>query len=102
MEKLKMRMEKGKEIIFESEDRESIISWTITALFDNAVKRNKVKVEQYYVDNTEYCRIIATYKRMNLDYKEEKEVYIIENWRNEWGNFINTYKTFEDNGIEVK
>lgn len=97
MEKLHMyakTKEEGKErILFDSYDKDSIISWTITALFDAAVKRCKVKVEQYYIDNKEYCRIKATYERSN-----SKDTYIIENWSNQWGNFIDVYDTFKNNG----
>ena len=107
MEKLKMRMEAIKEgkkkIVFESEDKESIINWTITALFDGAVKRCKIKVDQYYAeDGKEYCRIKATYKRYNPDNNEIKENYIIENWSNDWGNFINVYKTLKNNNIKIE
>lgn len=105
MKELKMYMEriegKEKEKVFESTDKESIISWTITALFDGAVKRCNIKIDQYYEEDIEYCRIKATYKRYTPDNTEVKEVYIIENWRNDWGNFINVYKTFKDNNIEV-
>ena len=102
MEKLKMRYErvegKNKELIFESEDFTSCLNWTITGLYDVAVKRSKAKIEQYYIDNIEYCKIKITYQRMHEDIKD---VYTIYNWRNEWGNFINVQKTFEDNGKEV-
>lgn len=107
MEKLKMRMETNEEgkkkIIFESEDKESIINWTITALYDGAVKRCKIKIDQYYgKDGIEYCRIKATYKRLDPDYNEIKETYIIENWMNDWGNFINVQKTFKNNKIRLE
>lgn len=102
MEKLKMkyeRMEKGKkEVAFESEDFNTCLNWTITALFDGNVKRCKIKIDQYYVDGKEYCKIQATYKR---NYEETKDVYTIYNWCNEWGNFINVYKTFENNGKKI-
>ena len=103
---LKMRMETSEEgrknPIFESTDKESIINWTITALYDGAVKRCKLKIDQYYgEDGKEYCRIKATYKRMNGNFEEIKETYTIENWSNDWGNFINVYKTFKNNEIEV-
>ena len=105
MEKLKMRMETNEEgkkkIVFESEDIESIINWTITALYDGALKRAKIKIEQYYNEGKEYCRIKATYTRLDPDYNEIKETYIIENWSNSWGNFINVYDTFKNNKIEV-
>ena len=102
MKKLEMRMETNEEgkkkIVFESTDKESIINWTITALYDAAVKRCKVKIEQYYGDDgEEYCRIKATYKRLDPDYNEIKEIYIIENWCNDWGNFIDVYKTMTGN-----
>lgn len=104
--KLMMRMETNEEgkkkIVFETKDVESILKWTITALFDGAVKRCKIKIEQYYNDDKkEYCRIKATYKRMGVDYEEIKETYIIENWRNEWGNFINVYDTMIQNNFEI-
>ena len=80
MKELKMYMQriegKEKEVVFESTDKESIISWTITALFDGAVKRCNIKVDQYYEENIEYCRIKATYKRYSPDNTEIKEVYI--------------------------
>lgn len=98
MEKLKMiyeRVEEGKkEKIFESEDFESCLNWTITGLYDTAIKRSTAKIEQYYVDGVEYCKIKITYKRA---YENVKDIYTIFNWRNEWGNFINVQKTFEDN-----
>lgn len=104
--KLKMRMETNEEgkkkTVFESTDKESIINWTITALYDGAIKRCKLKIEQYYGDDgKEYCKIKATYTRLDPDYNEIKETYTIENWSNDWGNFINVYKTFKNNGIEV-
>lgn len=104
---LKMHMETTEEgkkkIIFESNDVESIISWTITALYDGAIKRCKIKIDQYYgEDGKEYCKIKATYKRLDPDYNEIKETYVIENWSNEWGNFINVNKTFKNNNIEIK
>ena len=106
MENLKMRMETNEEgknkIIFESEDKESIINWTITALYDGAVGRCKIKIEQYYEEGKEYCRIKATYKRTSLDFSEYKERYIIENWCNEWGNFINVYNTLKNNNIKIE
>lgn len=106
MEKLKMRMETNEEgkkkIVFQSEDFESVVNWTITALFDGAVKRCKIKTEQYYTDGKEYCRITAIYTRLDPDYNEIKEKYIIENWSNDWGNFINVYDTFKNNNIELK
>lgn len=104
--KLYMKMETNEEgkkkVVFETYDIDSIIRWTITALYDGAVKRNKIKIEQYYGDNgKEYCRIKATYKRIGVDYEEIKETYTIENWRNDWGNFIDVYDTFYDNNIEI-
>lgn len=104
MKKLKMKMERveeGKKItIFESDDFDSCLSWTITALYDGAVKRCKLKIDQYYGDDgKEYCKIKATYVR---PYDDVKEIYTIENWRNDWGNFINVCKTLQDNRIEIK
>lgn len=103
MEKLKMIYERKednkKEKIFETEDRQSVLNWTITALYDGAIKRAKIKVNQYYEDKVEYCEIIATYTRYDIDNKEIKDIYTIKNWRNDWGNFINVAKTFEDNNI---
>lgn len=92
---------KQKQKIFESYDVESITSWTITALFDGAVKRCKIKINQYYIDDVELCEIIATYTRTDPEYNEIKEKYVIKNWRNDWGNFINVYKTLKDNNIEI-
>ena len=105
-EKLFMYMESTEEgkkkRIFETYDHESIINWTITALFDGAVKRCKIKIDQYYIENgKEYCRIKAIYKRTDPEYNEIKETYVIENWCNEWGNFINVYKTLKNNNIEI-
>ena len=106
MEKLKMKYERKengvKETIFKTEDKESIINWTITALYDGAVKRCKIKIDQYYIYGDEYCKIIATYTRCNLDGEMVKDIYTIENWNNDWGNFINVYKTFKNNDVEIK
>ena len=107
MEKLTMtceRQENGKkEQIFKTFDKESIINWTITALYDGAVKRCKIKIDQYYADDhQEYCKIRATYTRHNQDYNEKKEIYTIKNWCNEWGNFINPQKTFKTNNITIE
>jgi hypothetical protein len=104
MEKLKMKYErkigKEKELIFETDNFESTLNWTITALYDGAVKRAKIKTNQYYIGNVEYCEIIATYTRYEED-QEIKDIYTIRNWRNDWGNFINVHKTFENNRIEL-
>lgn len=102
MEKLKMKYEKkenkSKTLIFESEDFNSCLNWTITALYDGAVKRSKLKIEQYYVDGKEYCKIKATYTR---PYEDIQDIYTIYNWCNDWGNFINVYNTFKENGREI-
>lgn len=106
MEKLKItyyrREQEGIQKVFESYDVDSIINWTITALYDGAIKRCKIRVDQYYVDGKEYCKIRATYTRLDPEYNEIKDQYIIENWSNDWGNFINVYDTFKNNNIEIE
>ncbi len=106
MEKLKLKYERKEEgikkEIFTTENVDSVISWTLTALYDGAIKRAKVKTNQYYIDNKEYCEIIATYTRYNPDGEEVKDIYTIKNWSNDWGNYINVYDTLKNNNIEIK
>lgn len=106
MEKLKLTMvttEEGRENpVYVTEDNESVIQHTITALYDGAVKRCKLKIEQYYEEGKEYCRIKATYERYGVDFEKFKDTYIVEGWCNDWGNYINVFNTFKDNNIDIR
>ena len=76
-----------------------IINWLVTILYDGNIKRAKVKIDQYYEDGKEYCKVVGKY-RDNIE-DNKYLVYEITGLRNEWGNFINMQKTFIDNKIRI-
>lgn len=99
MEKLKVIAKKDKKIVFESENLESVFNWLITILYDGNIKRAKVKIEQYYEDDKEYCKVVGTY-RDNIE-DNKYIVYEVTGLRNDWGNFINMQETLIDNNIRI-
>lgn len=84
-------------LTLETTDHESCLNHMITMLYDKAVKRNNLKIKQYYENNKEYCY---------LEQKQETNdnftyYYIVTGIYNEWGNFINMTKTLKDNNIKI-
>lgn len=99
MEKLKIVGKKDKKVLFESDNVEVIINWLVTILYDGNIKRAKVKIEQYYEDGKEYCKVVGKY-RDTID-GDRMLIYTITGLRNDWGNYINVQKTLIDNNIRI-
>ena len=84
-------------LTLETTDHESCLNHMITMLYDKAVKRNNLKIKQYYENNKEYCYLEQKHLADNSEY-----IHIVTGIRNEWGNFINMTKTIKDNNIVIK
>lgn len=99
MQELKVIAKRDEEILFESTNVESVLNWLITMLYDGHIKRAKIKIEQYYKDGKEYCKVISKYKD-SLNEGKFLE-YTVTGLRNEWGNYINMQVTLLENNIRI-
>ena len=98
MERLKYICKSKEKVYCISNNASIVINQLITILYDAQLKRCKCKIEQYYENGKEYCRVIGSYKG---DFDKNVQ-HIVSGFSNEWGNFINVGDTLINNKIEIK
>lgn len=95
------KKEKGKvELLKTITDVERIFDNLITCLYDNMVKRYKMNSTQYYFEGIEYCYMKLTQK-WETSYDMISYIFVFIGFRNDWGNYINIYKTMLENKIRI-